>query len=64
MEQLTSETAYNVLDQALNVANKKGAYTIEEASLIFNSLTFVKLKLEDLNYLKSCEKISENKESE
>lgn len=43
--ELTLEQSINVIDQALNVATSKGAFTLKDASLVNKSLESLKSKL-------------------
>lgn len=53
------ETVLNIIEQALEVANRKGAYTLKEAKLISEKAEELKLEFERLKKIESLHR--ENK---
>lgn len=45
---MEKEEAFQIIDQALNIANAKGAFKLQESATIFTALTVVKNVFEDL----------------
>ena len=58
---MEKEQSLQIIEQALNVANAKGSFKLEESAAIFKSLTVIKSTFEDLKHQEAGVKSIEDK---
>lgn len=59
---MEKEQSLQIIEQALNVANVKGVFKLEESATIFTALTIVKKVFEDLKIQETTSKIVKTNE--
>ena len=57
---MEKEQSLQIIEQALNVANAKGSFKLEESATIFKALTIIKSTFEDLKHQEAGVKLTKD----